>query len=152
MVEQTVQVTEEMAAFIEWANQKGIDEVRKIIRDKIDDLRNRQEKARYIPDEDGLIYDPLLEESDSTDQWKGGGDCNKCRRVNYCLKKCRANRLLKAISTPALYKVYLAEHPEVIAKGIAHSIKAEDVARMVEAGADGEEKSIRIDEGKTVIQ
>lgn len=27
-----------------------------------------------------------------TEQWKLNGDCDKCRRKNYCTKKCRAKQ------------------------------------------------------------
>ena len=30
-----------------------------------------------------------------TEQWKLNGDCNKCRRVEYCTKKCIANKKAK---------------------------------------------------------
>ena len=29
---------------------------------------------------------------ENNEQWKGGGDCGKCRRAKYCKKKCRAAR------------------------------------------------------------
>ena len=28
----------------------------------------------------------------STEQWKSGGDCGKCRRKEYCGAKCRESR------------------------------------------------------------
>ena len=27
----------------------------------------------------------------TSEQWKHGGDCEKCRRKNYCSKPCKAN-------------------------------------------------------------
>ncbi len=35
-----------------------------------------------------------------TDQWKLNGDCEKCRRANYCTKKCGA----KKVRIQGLYK------------------------------------------------
>lgn len=32
---------------------------------------------------------PLIDERE---QWKLGGDCNKCRRKEYCNKSCTANK------------------------------------------------------------
>lgn len=29
---------------------------------------------------------------DESEQWKNGGDCNKCRRKKYCTKPCKLNR------------------------------------------------------------
>lgn len=29
--------------------------------------------------------------AENSDQWKGEGDCRKCRRVNYCKTECRAH-------------------------------------------------------------
>ena len=30
--------------------------------------------------------------TENNDQWKGDGDCRKCRRAKYCKKQCRAAR------------------------------------------------------------
>ena len=27
-----------------------------------------------------------------SDQWKGGGDCRKCRRLKYCKTECKAHK------------------------------------------------------------
>lgn len=32
---------------------------------------------------------------ENNEQWKGGGDCQKCRRAKYCKKECRAAREYK---------------------------------------------------------
>ncbi|MBR3741125.1 MAG: hypothetical protein IKN04_11850 [Clostridia bacterium] len=29
---------------------------------------------------------------ENNEQWKGGGVCGKCRRVNYCKTECRARK------------------------------------------------------------
>lgn len=40
---------------------------------------------------------------ESKDQWKSGGDCNKCRRQPYCKKQCRMNRkLVESMITQAI--------------------------------------------------
>lgn len=150
-MEKTIQVTEEMAAFIKWAEEKGLEEVRRILREKLQALKEHDEKAHGTKDEDGFVWDPQLEENDRNDQYHKGGDCNKCKRAKYCSTQCRPNRVLKAISTPILYQVYLSEHPELIAKGIAHSVKAEDVAQMVESESP-ETKVIRVDDEKIVVE
>lgn len=33
-----------------------------------------------------------METIDKDEQWKLGGDCNKCRRKNYCKKGCKRRR------------------------------------------------------------
>ena len=42
-MEQTVQVTEQMAEFIKWAEGKGEEEVRKIIREHLSELKAHAE-------------------------------------------------------------------------------------------------------------
>ena len=104
-----------MAAFIDWANEKGQDEVRRLIRDRLAMLKEECSKTGNHKDSDGFKWDDALEPNDDVDQWKHGGDCNLCRRLNYCKTKCRPNRLLKEITTPFLYQAYIEEHPEVAA-------------------------------------
>ena len=135
MAEMTVQVTETMADFIQWANDKGQEEIMKMVNDRILELK---EFGKHYPhgqvDHDGFKWDDALEPNNGVEQWKYGGDCNKCRKVKYCLTKCRPNKLLKQITTPFLYQKYLEEHPEAAAKEVSKSITPEDVLKMV--GAD----------------
>ena len=115
MAEVTVQVTERMAKFIGWANAKGQDEVRKMIREYLAELKEKSEIAKESHVDEGFKWDNALEPNDGVDQWKHGGDCNLCRKVKFCGTKCRANKLLKNIITPFLYEKYLEENPEAAA-------------------------------------
>ena len=133
MAEHTVQVTEQMADFIGWANVKGQDEVMKMINERLEKLKEFDRQNPRMTDSDGFKWDDALEPNDGNDQWKHGGDCNKCRKANYCMTKCRPNRMLKQITTPFLYHAYLEENPEAAAKEAGKSIKPEDVLRMVNA-------------------
>ena len=130
-MENTVQVTEKMAAFVDWANEKGEDEVRKLIRDRLAMLKKESEKTSNHVDSDGFKWDDALEPNDGVDQWKHGGDCNLCRKLSYCLTKCRANKLLKKITTPFLYECYIEEHPEVAAAEAAGSITPEQMLQQL---------------------
>lgn len=131
MAEMTVQVTESMADFIQWANEKGQDAIMKMVSERLLKLKEFDESNKGMKDEDGFKWDAVLEPNDDVDQWHRGGDCNKCRKINYCLTKCRANRLLKQITTPLLYKAYLEEHPEAAAKEAQKAIRPDDVLKMV---------------------
>lgn len=133
MAEMTVQVTESMGDFVQWANDKGQDEIMRIVRERLDELKEFDKTCPGQKDPNGFKWDAALEPNDDIDQWKHGGDCNKCRKIKYCLTKCRANRLLKQITTPFLYQKYLEEHPEAAAKEAKNSITPEDVLRMVNA-------------------
>lgn len=115
-MEQTVQVTEEMAAFIGWAATKGEDEIRQLIREHLAELKKHSENVGNTHKKGEIGWDDSLEPNDGNDQWKHGGDCNLCRKANYCLTKCRANKLLKQITTPLLYQAYLDDVPEAAAK------------------------------------
>lgn len=118
MAEKTIQVTEQMAAFIGWANAKGEDEVRKMVREYLAELKEQNDVTKESRLEEGYKWNELLEPNDDVDQWDHGGDCNLCRKADYCLKKCRANKLLKSITTPFLYTKYLEETPEALAKSM----------------------------------
>jgi len=134
MAEMTVQVTETMASFVDWANEKGQEEIMRLVGERIAELKDFAEHYPHGQvDHDGFKWDDALEPNDGVEQWKHGGDCNKCRKVKYCLTKCRANKLLKQITTPYLYKLYLEEHPEAAAKEVKNSITPEDVLKMVDA-------------------
>ena len=137
MAEMTVQVTETMADFVQWANDKGKDEIMKMVVDRLARLKEFNDTAPGQADVDGFKWDNVLEPNDGVDQWKHGGDCNKCRKASYCLTKCRPNKLLKRITTPFLYQAYLEEHPEAAAKEAKKSITPEDVLRMVNADDNG---------------
>lgn len=128
-MENTVQVTEKMAAFVDWAYNKGQDEVRRMIRERLDMLKEECGKNGGRVDSEGFKWDDALEANDGNDQWKHGGDCNLCRKVSYCLTKCRANKLLKAITTQFLYQCYLEENPEVMAEEAKKTITPDDVLK-----------------------
>ena len=133
MAEMTVQVTEKMNDFINWANSKGKEEVMGMVHDRLMKLKEHDKNNPHMKDEDGFVWDNALEPNDGVEQWKHGGDCNKCRKINYCLTKCRANKKLKQVTTPFLYQAYLEEHPEVAAKEAQTSITPEDMLKMVNA-------------------
>lgn len=133
MAEMTIQVTEQMGDFIGWANAKGQDEIMQMVSERLAKLKEFDKECPHMTDPDGFRWDDALEPNENVDQWKHGGDCNKCRKVNYCLTKCRANKLLKRITTPFLYQAYLEEHPEAAAKEAKKSITPEDVLKMVNA-------------------
>lgn len=133
MAEMTIQVTEQMGDFIGWANAKGQDEIMQMVSERLAKLKEFDRECPHMTDPDGFRWDDALEPNENVDQWKHGGDCNKCRKVNYCLTKCRANKLLKRITTPFLYQAYLEEHPEAAAKEAKKSITPEDVLKMVNA-------------------
>ena len=132
-MEDTIQVTEQMGRFIDWANNKGQEEVVRIIRERLAKLKEWDEENHHVADEDGFKWDDALEPNDGNDQWKHGGDCNQCRKISYCGRQCRANKLLKRITTPFLYQAYLEDHPEAAAKEVASSITPDDVLKMVNA-------------------
>lgn len=129
----TVQVSENMANFVEWANGKGQDEIMRMISERLMKLKEHNDIAPGKADDDGFKWDNALEPNDGVEQWKHGGDCNKCRKLSYCLTKCRPNRKLKEITTPFLYRAYLEEVPEAAAKEARKSITPEDVLKMVNA-------------------
>ena len=129
MVERTVQVSEWMAEFIGWVNTKGEDEVRKLVREKLAEIKAQNEVSKDSHVDEGFKWDNALEPNDDVDQWKHGGDCNLCRKVKYCTRKCRPNRLLKKIMTPYLYRMYLTENPEAIAKN-PNGLTTEELMKM----------------------
>lgn len=118
-MEQTITVTEWMADFIEWAGTKTEDELRKLVRERLEEIKAQNETSQESHIDEGYKWDIALEPNDGVDQWKHGGDCTLCRKASYCLTKCRANKLLKKITTPFLYNLYLTEVPEAAAKQVA---------------------------------
>lgn len=142
MAVETVQVTETMASFIDWAVNKGQEEIMRMIRERLAELKAWNDKNKPIRrrDEDGFIWDDRLEPNDHVDQWMHGGDCNLCRKKNYCGTKCKANKLLKEITTPFLYAKYIEEHPEAAAREAQKAIRPEDVIAMVEESGAMEDK------------
>ena len=132
---ETIEVTEKMARFIEWARGVGEDEIRKRIRERLVALRDM---PKHMRDKDGLYWDVRLEPNDDDDQYRNGGDCNLCKRKDYCAKQCGANRELKKVVTPFLYQMYLDENPEAEMAEAAERITPEDVLKMV--GADDGQK------------
>lgn len=135
MAEKTIQVTEWMADFIQWASDKGQEEITKLINDRLKMLKEECALKKGAPDSDGFKWDDALEPNDGNNQWKHGGDCNKCRKVNYCMTKCRPNKLLKQITTPFLYRCYLDENPEAVAKRAAQGITPDQLLEQL--GAEG---------------
>ena len=131
MTEQTIQVTEQMADFIGWANTKGQDEVRRMIRERLAEMKAHAKDTNNAHKKDEEGWDDALEPNDGVDQWKHGGDCNLCRKVDYCMTKCRANRLLKKVTTPFLYQEYLNDVPEAAAKhASAAGINTEEIIKQ----------------------
>ena len=131
-MEDSVTVTPKMASFIDWCYSLGEDKVREMVRGKILELKEEsKDKPKGKRNKDGFVWDAALEPNDGKDQWKNGGDCNLCRKIKYCGTKCRANRLLKQITTPFLYQIYLDENPDAAAAEVATSMKPEDVLKMV---------------------
>jgi len=119
MAENEIQVSEQMAEFIKWAYDKGESEVRKMVRDHLAEMKAHAEATGNTHKKGEEGWDDALEPNDGNDQWKHGGDCNLCRKVQYCKKKCRANKLLKRVTTPLLYQAYLDDVPEAAAKHAA---------------------------------
>ena len=132
MAEVTVQVTEPMAEFIGWANTKGQDEIRKMIREYLAEIKEQNETSGESRVDEGFKWDNALEPNDGVDQWKHGGDCNLCRKIKFCGTKCRANRLLKKITTPFLYQKYVEENPEAVVKN-QQAINPEELAKQLGA-------------------
>ena len=128
-MEETIRVTQSMADFIQWANDKGEDEIRRLIRERLAMLKEECAKTDNHTDADGFKWDDALEPNDGVDQWKHGGDCNLCRKAEYCGAQCRSNKLLKKITTSFLYKCYLEENPETAVKESAGSLLPEDVVK-----------------------
>lgn len=122
---ETIQVTEKMAKFVDWAHEKGEEEIRRLINERLAMLKEECEKNNGYRDSEGFKWDPILEQSERADQWKSGGDCNKCRRLSYCKKQCRANRVLKQVTTPFLYDMYLMDSPEAAMQETAEGLTPE---------------------------
>lgn len=132
MADVTIQVTEPMADFIGWANTKGQDEIRKMIREYLAEIKEQNKTSGESRVDEGFKWDDALEPNDGIDQWKHGGDCNLCRKVKFCGTKCRANRLLKKITTPFLYQKYLEDNPEAVVKNQT-AINPEELAKQLGA-------------------
>lgn len=132
-----IQVTEKMAKFIDWAQGLGEEEVRRRVRDKIIAVAEMPFEARV---NEGIEFDIRLMPNDGIDQYHNGGDCNLCKRKNYCSTQCGANKALKKITTPYLYQMYLDENPEVAAQEAAERMTPEDVLKMV--GAENDEQPV----------
>ena len=130
MTETTIQVNENMADFISWANSKGEDEIRRLIREHLSEIKKQSEISGESRVDDGYQWDDAMEPNDDVDQWKHGGDCNLCRKADYCMTKCRANRKLKAVTTPYLYSLYLQDVPEAAAKSASAGINTEALMRQ----------------------
>ena len=131
MAEVTIQVTEWMADFIGWVNTKKEEEIRSMIREHLAKIKEESEVSKDSHVDDGYKWDDALEPNDGVDQWKHGGDCNLCRKVKFCGTKCRANKLLKKITTPFLYNMYLEENPEAAAKATANGLDSEKLMKQL---------------------
>lgn len=131
MADITVEVTPAMSEFIQWVYSKGEKEIMNMIHDRLLALKEHDRKNPGMPDSNGFRWNDILDPNDRPEQWKVGGDCNRCRKIGYCMTKCRANQLLKKITTPFLYYAYIDEHPEVVAKEAKRSITPQDILRWV---------------------
>lgn len=127
-MENTIQVTEKMGKLIDWVNGLGEEETRRRIREKICELRDMPKNTQ---DKDGFFWDIRLEPNDNPDQYRHGGDCNLCKRKEYCGTQCGANKALKKITTSLLYQMYMDENPEAAAEEAANRITPQDVLNMV---------------------
>ncbi len=139
-----ITVTEKMSKFIDWCYALGEEDVRRRVREKIVELRNMPQNMR---DKNGFFWDIRLEPNDEEDQYRHGGDCNLCRRKDYCKTQCGANKALKKITTPTLYQMYLDENEDAAAEQAAETLgrmTPEDIlnmaginpAKAVEVGAN----------------
>lgn len=126
-----IQVTEKMAALIQWANDKGEEEIRKLLRERLLMLKEECAANGGRPDSDGYKWNDLLEPNDNNNQWNSGGDCNLCRRRDYCGRQCRANKLLKNISTHFLYECYLQDHPQELMHEAANGITPDQMLEQL---------------------
>jgi len=131
MAEMTVQVTEKMGKFVAWAAAKGQDEITRLVRERLAMMKEECARNNGMKDSDGFVWNDLLEPSGNPEQWKRGGDCNMCRRQPYCLKQCRANRLLKAIATPFLYGLYMNDNPDAVMSEAAKVLTPEMLLKQV---------------------
>lgn len=125
---ETIEVTEKMGKLIDWVNGLGEEETRRRIRKKICELRDMPKNTQ---DKDGFFWDIRLEPNDGSDQYRHGGDCNLCKRKEYCGTQCGANKALKKITTSLLYQMYMDENPEAAAEEAAKRITPQDVLNMV---------------------
>ena len=115
-MEDTIQVSEWMADFVKWAYDLGEDTVRTMVRERLAEMKKHAEETNNTRKKGEPGWDAALEPNDGNDQWKHGGDCNLCRKISYCGTHCRANKLLKKITTPLLYNAYLEAVPEAATK------------------------------------
>lgn len=130
MVEKTIQVQEWMADFIAWVNARGYNETKKMICERLAEIKEQNQKSKGSHIDEGFKWDEALEPNDDVNQWEHGGDCNMCRKANYCQTKCRANKLLKKITTPMLYQWYLDENPDAAAKN-PNGVDTESIMRQI---------------------
>lgn len=127
-MDNTIEVEQWKANWIDWLNKQGIDSVRAKIREKVEEVKEQYEKSKDSRIDEGCLWNPVLEANDGVDQYVHGGDCNLCKRGAYCKRQCRPNKLLKRITTEALYQWYIDENPEAIAerkidpKGLARQL------------------------------
>lgn len=130
-----IQVTAKVAALVQWANEKGQDEVRRLLRDRLKMLKEECGLKNGMKDTDGFQWDDALEPNDGADQWKHGGDCNLCRKLGYCGTQCRANKLLKEICTKFLYECYLQDNPQDVVKEAANGLTPDQLIEKLGANA-----------------
>ena len=131
-LKETYEVSEKMAKFIDWCYSLGEEEVRRLVREKIYSLKEEMSKLpKGMKNSSGESWDDRLEPNDGPDQFRHGGDCNLCRKAKYCSTQCRANKLLKHVSTKFLYDCYLENHPEELVKEAANGITPEEVLRKL---------------------
>ena len=142
MMQEQIEVTEKMAKFIKWVEGIGEDETRKRIREKLGEIKEMPaiERQKY-----NFFWDIRLEPNDDPDQYHYGGDCNLCKRKKYCSTQCGANKVLKKITTPLLYQMYLDANPEAAAEEAAANVSKmtpDDVLKMVGVNKDDNEQPV----------
>jgi len=126
-----VTISGKMAALVKWVTDIGEDETRRLIRERLMMLKEECAARGGKPDSDGYKWDDAMEPNDGVDQWKHGGDCNMCRKVDYCGTQCRANKLLKQVSTQFLYECYLQANPQELMSEAASGLTPEKVLEQL---------------------
>lgn len=117
--------------FMSWAISIGEEALRKKVRDHLAEMKDSAEAAKKAAEVNGSWWNDIIEPNDNNDQWKQGGDCNLCKRREYCKTKCRANKYLKRATSPFLYQEYLTEYPEAETLIAAKKLTPEQLLKML---------------------
>ena len=121
---------ERMAEFVKWVFSLGEDKLRSLVREKLEEISKIPKNVR---DKNGFFWDDRMTPNDNGDQYKQGGDCNLCKRKEYCGSQCPCNKLLKRVTMPFLYQLYLDENPEAAVREAAARLTPEQLLEMVGA-------------------